>query len=97
MAKFQPTFDNLLVEILEPSSSSSSASPLRVSQGDDKRTEEGKVIAIGPGHFEDGKLVPMGVKVGDIVVFPTYAKTIVLIDGLMRAVVPEKEVVGTIK
>jgi chaperonin GroES len=36
---------------------------------DDKGTKRGEVLAIGEGRFEDGKLVPMNVKVGDIVLF----------------------------
>ena len=36
---------------------------------DDKGTKKGEVLAVGEGRFEDGKLVPMNVKVGDTVLF----------------------------
>lgn len=35
--------------------------------------EQGEVLAVGPGRFEDGKRIPMGVKKGDKVVFSKYA------------------------
>ena len=37
-----------------------------------ERPEKAKVIAVGPGKCEDGKLVPMSVKKGDIVLFTKY-------------------------
>ena len=35
----------------------------------DKGAKRGKVLAIGPGRYEDGKRIPPGVKVGDEVLF----------------------------
>lgn len=37
-----------------------------------ERPEQGEVVAVGEGRYEDGKLIPMKVKVGDIVVFSKY-------------------------
>ena len=38
-----------------------------------ERPQEGRVIAVGPGRLsEDGKLIPMAIKVGDIVVYSRY-------------------------
>lgn len=34
-----------------------------------------KVIAVGPGKVVDGKLVPVEVKVGDVVVYKEYSTT----------------------
>ena len=34
-----------------------------------EKPQEGKVIAVGPGKYEDGKLVPLGVKAGDKILF----------------------------
>ncbi|MEK7679298.1 MAG: co-chaperone GroES, partial [Deltaproteobacteria bacterium] len=36
---------------------------------------EGKVIAVGAGKKEDGKIVPLDVKAGDRVLFSKYAGT----------------------
>lgn len=36
---------------------------------EDKGSKKGKVIAVGQGRIEDGKRIPVDVKVGDIVLF----------------------------
>ena len=42
-------------------------------EGDAKdKSEQGKVLAVGPGEYKDGKLVPVSVKVGDKVAFSKY-------------------------
>lgn len=41
-----------------------------------EKPKEGEVVACGPGiHDEDGKLQPLAVKVGDRVLFSSYAGT----------------------
>ncbi len=41
-----------------------------------EKPQEGKVIAVGPGRMtEDGKRIPMEVKVGDEVIYAKYAGT----------------------
>lgn len=37
-----------------------------------EQPEQGRVIAVGEGRYEDGKFVPMKVKVGDTVIFSKY-------------------------
>jgi chaperonin GroES len=47
-----------------------------------KRPQEGKVIAVGDGKLSDcGKLEPMPVAVGDIVIYPEYGGTEVKLDN----------------
>src|SRR3989441_4304170 len=46
-----------------------------------ERPQEGEVIAVGPGRFEDGQRVPMDVKVGDKVIYSKYGGTEVKIEG----------------
>ena len=40
-----------------------------------EKPQEGTVLAVGPGRFEDGKLVPLDVAEGDEVVFSKYGGT----------------------
>ena len=40
-----------------------------------EKPQEGKVVAVGNGKYEDGKLVPLDVKVGDTVLYGKYAGT----------------------
>ena len=38
-----------------------------------EKPQQGEVIAVGPGRFEDGKRVPMEVKAGDKILFSKYS------------------------
>ena len=46
-----------------------------------EKPQEGEVIAVGPGRFEEGNRVPMDVKVGDKVIYSKYGGTEVTVDG----------------
>jgi len=57
-----------------------------------ERPQEGEVVAVGPGKFEDGKRIPMEVKVGDRVLFAKYGGTEVKIDGEEYLVLRESDI-----
>jgi len=58
---------------------------------------EGKVVAIGAGRLdEDGKRVPLEVKVGDKVLIGKYAGTEIKIDDIEHVIVREDEILGVI-
>src|SRR3954454_23629054 len=40
-----------------------------------EKPQEGTVIAVGPGRFEDGARIPLDVKVGDVVIYSKYGGT----------------------
>ena len=54
-----------------------------------------KVVAIGGGaKTEDGKLIPMDVKVGDKVLFGKWSGTEVKIDGKEYSIMKESDIMG---
>jgi len=56
---------------------------------------EGKVIAVGPGNLTDeGKRVPLDVKVGDIVVYAKYAGTEIKEDGEELIILRESDILA---
>ena len=58
----------------------------------------GKVVAIGSGaRTEDGKTIPMDVKVGDIVLFGKWSGTEVKIDGKEYSIMKEADIMGISK
>ena len=62
-----------------------------------EKPSKGEVVAVGPGkHADDGKLVPMTVKVGDMVLFNKYAGTEVKIDGAEHLVMREDDILAII-
>jgi chaperonin GroES len=62
------------------------------------KPEQGEVIAVGPGKMtEDGKLVPMSVKVGDTVLFQKYGPTEIKLEGTEYLVVSEGDVLAVLE
>lgn len=62
-----------------------------------ERPQEGEVIAVGPGRLlDDGRRVPVDVKVGDRVLFEKYAGTEVELDDETYLIMREGDVLGII-
>jgi chaperonin GroES len=59
-----------------------------------EKPQEGEILAVGPGRFDDGKRVPMEVKVGDKVLFGKYSGTEVVIDGEPLLILRESDVLA---
>ena len=62
--KFKPLHDRVLIEVLD--SSEKTAGGIIIPDTAQEKPQEGKVVAVGGGaKTEDGKTIPMDVKVGD--------------------------------
>jgi chaperonin GroES len=59
-----------------------------------ERPQEGEVVAVGPGKYEDGKRIPLEVKVGDRVLYAKYGGTEVKIDGEEYLVLRESDILA---
>ena len=91
----KPLNDRVLVKRLE--SEERTASGLYIPDTAKEKPSKGEVVAVGPGkHADDGKLVPMVVKVGDMVLFNKYAGTEVKIDGAEHLVMREDDILAII-
>lgn len=62
-----------------------------------EKPQEGKVIEVGQGKYEDGKLVPLEVKVGDTVLYGKYSGTEVKQGGHEYLIVRESDILAIIK
>ena len=62
-----------------------------------EKPQKGKVIAVGPGKMgEDGKRLPIDVKVGDHVLFSKYAGTEIKIDDIEHLFMKEEDILAVI-
>lgn len=61
-----------------------------------EKPQQGEIIAVGPGRYEDGKLVPMGVKVGEKVLYGKYSGTEVTIAGENYLILRESDVLAVV-
>ncbi len=59
-----------------------------------ERPQEGTVVAVGPGAFEDGQRVPMDVSTGDKVIYSKYGGTEVKIDGTEYLILSARDVLA---
>ena len=72
---FKPLGNRIVVEPLEKDEQMS-AGGIYIPDTAKEKPQEGKVVAVGEGRLsDDGKRVPMEVKVGDIVVYSKYGGT----------------------
>lgn len=62
-----------------------------------ERPEQGKVVAVGEGRWEDGKLVKPVVKKGDVVLFTKYGPNQIKIDEKEYLIAEEKDILAIIE
>jgi chaperonin GroES len=61
-----------------------------------EKPQQGEVIAVGPGRFEDGKRIPVDVKKGDKVLMGKYSGSEVKIDGTDYIIIREDEILAIV-
>lgn len=59
-----------------------------------EKPQEGEIIAVGPGKFENGAKVPMELKVGDRVLYSKYSGSEIKIEGEEYLIVREQDVLA---
>ena len=91
-----PLGDRLIVE--PKTHEEKTASGLYLPDTAKEKPQEGKVLAAGEGKLtEEGKKLPMQVKVGDSIIYGKYSGTEVKIDGKEYLILSEKDVLAIIK
>ena len=90
---FRPLHDRVLVRRLD--TEEKTAGGIIIPDTAQEKPQEGKVVAIGGGaKTEDGKVIPMYVKVGDKVLFGKWSGTEVKIDGKEYSIMKESDIMG---
>jgi len=93
--KIRPLHDRVIVRRLEEERKS--AGGIVIPDNAAEKPDQGEVIAVGPGKkSEEGKLLPMDVKVGDRVLFGKYSGTAVKIEGTEYLVMREEDIMGVV-
>ncbi|MDO8572252.1 MAG: co-chaperone GroES [bacterium] len=97
--KIVPLGDKVLVKPMSGEEGKKTKSGIIIPETIDKeKPEQGKVIAVGDGRMNDeGKLLPMKVKVGDTVLFSKYGPDEVKIDGEEYFILSEGSILAIIK
>ena len=61
-----------------------------------EKPQEGEVMAVGPGRFEDGQRIPMDVQVGDQVIYSKYGGTEVSVGSEEYLILSSRDVLAVI-
>ncbi len=92
----QPLGDRIVVEALEAKEKTKGGIVLPDTAKE--KPQEGKVVAVGKGRVsDDGKTVPLEVKVGNKVLYGKYSGTEVTIDDKEYLIIKEEDVLAIVK
>ncbi len=91
----KPLDDRLVVKANE--AEQKTASGLVIPDTAVEKPQEGTVIAVGPGRFDNGVRVPMDVKVGDVVLYSKYGGTEVKYNAEEYLVLSARDVLAVIE
>lgn len=91
-AKIRPLHDRIIVKRVTEEEKTKGG--IIIPDSAKEKPQEGKVIAVGKGRIEDGKVVPMEVKAGDRILFSKYSGNEIKIDGDDVLIMKEDEVLG---
>ena len=94
--KLQPLDDRVVVERLE--AETKTAGGIVLPDTAKEKPKQGKVIAAGPGKtLDSGKRSEMNVKVGDRILFASYAGTEVKVEGKELLIMKEEDILAIVK
>ncbi|MCX6735891.1 MAG: co-chaperone GroES [Candidatus Parcubacteria bacterium] len=97
--KIIPLADRALVKAGNPNDGKKTKFGIIIPETVDKeRPETGEVLAVGEGKtLENGEVLPMKVKVGDVVLFSKYGPDEVTIEGEKYFIIREDSILAIIK
>jgi chaperonin GroES len=94
--KIRPLQDRVIVKRLEEEEKTKGG--IIIPDTAKEKPQEGKVIAVGKGKVsEDGKVIPLDVKVGDKILFGKYSGTEIKIEGEEHLIMREEDILGIIE
>lgn len=91
----RPLGDKVILEVLE--SEEVTASGIVLPDSAKEKSQQAKVVAVGPGREVDGKTEPMELKVGETVLFAKYAGTEFVFEGSDYLVLGQREVLAVVE
>jgi len=91
----KPLEDRIVVQPLD--AEQTTASGLVIPDTAKEKPQEGSVLAVGPGRFEEGQRLPIDVKVGDTVIYSKYGGTEVKYNGEEYLILSARDVLAVIE
>jgi chaperonin GroES len=92
-SKLQPLADRLLVKPVQKDDKTKGG--IIIPDTAKEKPQEGEVVAVGPGRMTDeGKRIPMDLKVGDRVIYSKYGGSEIKIDDVEMMILRESDVLA---
>lgn len=91
----KPLADRVVVRPLEREEKT--ASGILLPDTAKEKPQEGEIIAVGPGRYEDGKRVALDVNVGDRVIYSKYAGTEVKVNNEDVLILRESDILAIVE
>lgn len=93
--KLKPLGDHVIVKPME--SEERTKSGIVLPDTAKEKPMEGEIIAVGPGRYEEGKKIPMEVKVGDKVIFSEFGGQKLKMEGEEYLILRESDILAIVK
>jgi chaperonin GroES len=94
-ARMRPLHDRVIVKRIEEEERTKGG--IIIPDTAKEKPQEGRVVAVGPGRTDDGKVIKLDVKAGDRILFSKYAGTEVKLDGEEHIIMREDDILGVIE
>ena len=93
----RPLADRVVVEPTDDEETTFAGGKLVLPETAKEKPQKGQIVAAGSGRKdEEGKLIPMEVKVGDYVLYAKYAGTEIKIDGKKVLILKESDILAVV-
>ncbi|MGE0804130.1 MAG: co-chaperone GroES [Burkholderiaceae bacterium] len=94
--KLRPLHDRVIIKRLD--NERKTASGIVIPDNAAEKPDQGEILAVGNGKVgDDGKVRPLGVKVGDKVLFGKYSGQTVKVDGDELLVMREEDIMAVVE
>jgi chaperonin GroES len=94
--KFRPLHDRVVVKRIDPEEKS--AGGIIIPDTAKEKPSQGEITAVGPGgRDENGKLIPIDLKIGERVLFGKWSGTEVVLDGDELVIMKESDIMGVLE
>jgi len=92
--KVKPLSDNILIQ---PLTETKLPSGIVIPETAKEKPQEGKVVAVGPGRYEEGKLIKPEVKKGDRVIYKKWGGNEIKIEGKEYLIVKSEDILAVLE
>ena len=92
----KPLQDRILIKVIEDTEQTSGG--IFIPDSAKEKPQKGEVVAVGEGKTNDkGEKEPMGVNVGDIILYAKYAGTDIKMDGVEYKILSVKDALAIVE